>query len=120
MQVTQKYLDRYRRKFETPEALTSLAPSEVPLSTFEEGGRSIVLDVPPDSGLTEAVSIIHRDDNPDDAESWELDAAKRQTLVFAPGERVGYLFDGLLSLDDVRLWFRHKIGIIEMPPTSQL
>lgn len=112
MQITEKYLNRFKLAFATPADLLALVPEEITLSGFEQvASSSITLDLPPDSNLPQAISIIHRDENPDDSELWELDDGKRQTLVIPqPPAGIGYLFAGLLAPADARLWCRNRLG----------
>ncbi len=112
MFVSEKYLNRFKLAFADPADLLALEPEEITLSGFEQAASSaITLDPPEGSDLPHAISIIHRDENPDDSELWELDDGKRQTLVIPqPPAGIGYLFAGLLAPADARLWCRNRLG----------
>ena len=112
MFVSPRYLDKFCLKFEDEVALLALVPTEIVLNTFEAVGHtSIVLDAPADGDYPAAINLNYQDLNPDTAESWELDAGLRKTLVTIPGHPVGWLFDGLLAAGDARTWFRAKFEI---------
>lgn len=112
MRLTLDYLKEFCLKFESRRELFRLTPKQINLHGYEQPpNSSVMLDVTEESGLPQNLLIFRNDDN-DDNRQWELDPAKRSTLIRLEGHsKVGYVFDGLLSDADARLWFRRLFGL---------
>lgn len=105
MQVTEDYLKRFSTQIRG-------FPAEIPLNGYEQpAAHAIGVDDPDGTYL----SVTYRDDyeTPYDALPG---ADKRETFVVvkrgtdAVGE-VGYRFAGLITMDDLRSWYRRKFEL---------
>lgn len=119
MLVTEKYLERFKVKFETEDDLFAMQPVEVPLHGFEAGATSAInTDIPQEHERASTLGITHRDTNPPDSELWELDNGLRQTFVIPvldanDVDKVGFIFQGLIHPDDARKWYRNHVNYVE-------
>lgn len=105
MQVTEDYLKRFATQVRG-------FPAEIPLNGYEQpAAHAIGIDDPDGTYL----SVTYRDDyeTPYDALPG---ADKRETFVIvrrgadAVGS-VGYRFAGLITMDDLRSWYRRKFEL---------
>lgn len=120
MQITDRYLNTFKRNFADRAALAAIEAEERPLTGFERGGDfCIATDIPPEDERAAQLDVIHRDTNPDDALHYELAdeeaEARRETFVIPRRDgndvdTVGYRFAGLLHPEDARYWYRAKFG----------
>lgn len=107
MQVTEQYLTRFATQVRGK-------PAEIPLNGYEQPATRVInVDDPEGSYL----AVSYRDDYP--AESpWDIQEGtdKRETFVIvrrgadAVGS-VGYRFAGLITMDDLRSWYRRREGL---------
>jgi hypothetical protein len=107
MQITSEYLNEF--------AVRPSEPRKVKLSEWEmQATATISLDDPAGHSL----AVNHWDDwhSP---QGWKNDGTdKRWTFVtLRKGEEIvgkfGYEFNGLVGLEDLRSWFRAKLGVVE-------
>jgi hypothetical protein len=111
MQISQKYLER----FAIP---VSVEPKKITLNGWEEGGtQAIGVDDPDGHSLA-----ISRWDEWDSDEPWDVQpgADRRWTFVVpmkdgVPVASSGYEFEGLIKAEDIRTWYRSKLGIVDQP-----
>jgi len=107
MQITTEYLDEF--------AVEPASPREIALNDWEMPATSVI-------GLDDEdghyLAVNHWDEWPS-PQGWRNDGVdKRWTFVALqkdnqPVGGIGYEFAGLIKLDDLRTWFRDKLGIVE-------
>lgn len=107
MQITTEYIDEF--------AVKPTKPKEIPLNDWEMPATAAInLDDAEGHGL----SVNHWDEWPF-PQGWRAEGTeKRWTFVTlhkngATLGGIGYEFAGLIKLDDLREWFRKKLGIPE-------
>lgn len=109
MQISEQYLARFATRIYGK-------PAEITLNGYEQpASHAITID---DADGT-SLAVSYRDDYPSDA-PWDIKEGtdKRETFVMIKRGAdtvgtVGYRFAGLISLDDLRTWYRRKEGITE-------
>lgn len=109
MKITHEYLDAL--------AVVPVAPREFALNDWEMPPTATI-------GLDDqdghSLAINHWDEWPS-PQGWQNEGADRRwTLVVLHKDNesvggVGYEFAGLVKLDDLRTWFRGKLGVVEQP-----
>lgn len=109
MQVTTDYLDAF--------AVGPAGHVEIPLNGWEmfAGAGTINIDDPEDHKLI----VVHWDEWPSWREAIAAAATdKRWTFVTVMKDgatvgAVGYEFPGLVRLDDLRSWYRNRLGLAD-------
>lgn len=107
MQINEAYLMRFATQVRGK-------PAEIALNGYEQpGSHAIGVDDPDGTYL----AVTYRDDYPSDA-PWDIKegAEKRETFVLikrGPDTvgSIGFRFAGLITLDDLRTWYRRKEGL---------
>lgn len=126
MRLTVQYLAEFMLDFENPADVLLMVPRVVPLNGQEQHpNSSVMLNPPVDQPDLPMNLLIFRNDNNDDSRPWDIDPALRTTFVRLEGNtEIGYVFDGLVSDHDVRLWFRDFFDLepepIEDEPESEI
>lgn len=109
MQVTEQYLTRFATQVRGK-------PAEIALNGYEQPASHVINVDDPDGTY---LAVTYRDDYPSET-PWDVKEGteNRQTFVIvrrgldAVGS-VGFRFAGLITLDDLRSWYRRKEGITE-------
>lgn len=107
MQVTEDYLKRFATQVRGK-------PAEITLNGYEQPATRVI-NIDDEVGTYLAIS--YRDDYPSDT-PWDIQEGtdKRETFVIvrrgadAVGS-VGYRFAGLITMDDLRSWYRRREGL---------
>lgn len=107
MQINQEYLVRFSTQIRGK-------PAEIPLNGYEQPAQYIIsID---DADGTQ-LGVSYRDDYPENA-PWDVKEGtdKRETFVIVSRGvqtvgSVGYRFAGLISLTDLRAWYRRKFEV---------
>ena len=113
MQITHEYLDALAVEVTTPREF-ALHDWEMPPTA------TIGLDDPDGHSL----AVNHWDEWPS-PQGWRNEGPdQRWTLVVLHKDNksvggVGYEFAGLVKLDNLRAWFRAKLGVVEAPATNE-
>lgn len=109
MQITYAYLQRFATQIRG-------RPAEIILNGYEQPATHVINVDDPDGT---SLGVNYRDDWPSDT-PWDIKegAEKRETfVVIQRGSEVigsvGYRFAGLISLSDLRAWYRRKHGLDE-------
>lgn len=111
MQVTEKYLERFASRIYGK-------PAEIPLNGYEQPATHVISV---DDGNETCLAVTYRDTWPT-PEPWEPPVPEgtenRETFVTIRRidqtiGKIGYRFAGLITLDDLRAWYRRKEGITE-------
>lgn len=107
MQIDEEYMKRFAIKIQGD-------PEEVTLNGEEQPAPSVI-GIDDEEGT--CLAVIHRDtyESPYDTKKG---AENRTTFVVVKRGRdtvgtVGYRFAGLITLDDLRTWYREKFNIPE-------
>lgn len=115
MQITPEYMER----FAVPIADE---PRELQLIGWEmEPNASVSLDDPEGRSL----AVNHWDEWPT-RHQWDIreGTEKRWTFVIVTNEAgiagdTGYEFPGLIKLEDLRTWYRRKLGLVDETPAGE-
>lgn len=120
--ITPRYLEIWKRKFETPEEIHALEYTELPITGNEANPTyTVQLDTYPEVAniLPRNIMVILVDKN--DTESGEFDDSKRSTFIQIEGdEEKCYRFSGLLDQDTARAWTRYKYKFQKYEDTVDL
>lgn len=108
MQVTEKHLEWY--------ALPIVGePAEIVLNGYEVPGTHAI-GIDDENGRY--LSVSYRDDNPQDMRPSDIPEGRENRQTFAivkhdglNVETVGYRFDGLVTINDIRTWYRTREGL---------
>lgn len=119
MLISPNYLEQFEREFDGPEAIALEQPDEIPLTTFEERTNTRSLDSPTGGEYPYSFYFIHRDFNSSEVWDFKNDESLRETFAWLDGEPFGYLFDGLWSPEDLRVWFRLHLGLPAQSPSEE-
>ena len=106
----------YTKYFERFAVPVTSEPTEIALNQWEMSGQAVI-GVDDEDGTS--LSVNYSDEYADD-EPWEIQEGtdKRWTFVIIKSGadtvgNVGFEFPGLISLDDLRTWYRDKMGIVD-------
>ncbi len=124
MDITNEFIDAFKVEPESPEEISLDGLVGVFGSVIKSGQFAISTDIAPEEPRASQLDLIYQDMNPPGTQPWNIDGNLFRTIVIPKKDgndidTVMFVFDGIVSARDARLWYRAKWGYEAQPAPAE-